>query len=260
MSNGLTQLQTAQLAALVSFSEQEQITALQVLQGLAQGTARQHAAIAEHIQGVDQYYIQIALQLPMLVAIVHDDNLGIHFFYGIATGYSTVLADDNGNAGQCFRHQISFITSFVGSHENLVAIRNNAQLLAPMGAIATVEDNYAIAHGFDNRSHFLRSGGFAGAANGDITNGNYAAIQLLFFQKAGFIHIELAAHAKLVQIAHAAQKGKQQPAHEGSIGAIGNAINVLDNSVTMAQASATLVGKVAGVDGINRIFLGRNSC
>ena len=28
----------------------------------------------------------------------------------------------------------------------------------------------------------------------------------------------------------------------------------------MAQASATLVGKVAGVDGINRIFLGRHSC
>ena len=61
LSNGLTQLQTAQLAALVSFGEQEQITALQVLQGLAQGAAGQHAAIAKHVQRINQYHVQVTL-------------------------------------------------------------------------------------------------------------------------------------------------------------------------------------------------------
>ena len=59
-SDGVTQLHTAQLAALVRLGQQEQITTLQILQGLTQGATGQHAAVAEHVQGVDQDYVQIA--------------------------------------------------------------------------------------------------------------------------------------------------------------------------------------------------------
>ena len=142
----------------------------------------------------------------MLIAVVHDDDLGVHFFYGVAAGYGTVFANDNGDAGQSFSHQVSLVSSFISSHKNLVAIGDNAQLLAPMRAIATVEDDYAIAHFLDNICHFLCSRGFAGAANGDITNGNNAAVELFLLQQAGFIHIQLAAHAKFVEVAHATQE------------------------------------------------------
>ena len=50
----MTQLNAAQLAALVGFGQQKQIAAAQVFERLTQSTARQHAAVTEHIQCIYQ--------------------------------------------------------------------------------------------------------------------------------------------------------------------------------------------------------------
>lgn len=98
--NSMTQLNAAQLAALVGFGQQKQIAAAQVFERLTQSTARQHTTVAEHIQRIYQDDIQVALQLPVLIAIVHNDNLGIQLFNGITAGNGTVLPMITGIPGK----------------------------------------------------------------------------------------------------------------------------------------------------------------
>ena len=194
----MPQLNAAQLAALVSFGQQEQIAAAQVFERLTQSTARQHTAVAEHIQRIYQDDIQVALQLPVLIAIVHNDNLGIQLFNGITSCNGTVFADDYRNTRQSLGHQVSFVTCFIGSHENLIAVGNYAQLLAPMRTVAAVQDNNAIAHRLDNCRHLLGGRSFTGAADGNITDRDNAAVQLFSVQQAAIIHRQLAANAEFV--------------------------------------------------------------
>ena len=134
----------------------------------------------------------------MLIAIVHNDNLGIQLFNSIAAGNGTVFADDYRNTRQSLGHQVSFVTCFIGSHENLIAVGNYAQLLAPMRTIAAVQDNNAIAHRLDNCRHLLCGRSFTGAAYGNITDRDNAAVQLFSVQQAAIIHRQLAANAELI--------------------------------------------------------------
>ena len=134
----------------------------------------------------------------MLIAIVHNDNLGIQLFNGITAGNGTVFADDYRNTRQSLSHQVSFVTCFIGSHENLIAVGNYAQLLAPMRTVAAVQDNNAIAHRLDNCRHLLGGRSFTGATDGNITDRDNAAVQLFSVQQAAIIHRQLAANAEFV--------------------------------------------------------------
>ena len=101
-------------------------------QRLAQSAARQQTAIAEHIEGVYQNHIQITLQMPVLIAVIHDNNFGVHFIHGKLPCQRPVLANDYRYARQSFSHQISFVTGFIGSHKNFLAVADDAHFLIPM--------------------------------------------------------------------------------------------------------------------------------
>ena len=132
------EVNTAELRALVGFGEQKEPSPVQMLQRLAKCAARQQAAVAKHIVSIYQHHIKIAVQMPVLIAVVHDDYFGLHFIYGKLAGNGTVFTDNNGNAGQGFCHQVSFVTRLVGRHENLLAVTYHAQLFIPVRAVTAV--------------------------------------------------------------------------------------------------------------------------
>ena len=132
------EVNTAELRALVGFGEQKEPCPVQMLQRLAQCAARQQAAVAKHIVSIYQHYIKVAVQMPVLIAVVHDNYFGLHFIYGKLAGNGTVFTDNNGNARQGFRHQVSFVACLIGRHENLLAVTYHAQLFIPVRAVTTV--------------------------------------------------------------------------------------------------------------------------
>ena len=66
-----------QLGTLIRFGKQEHIRPIQVAQGFTQNTPGQQIPVAKQVQRIHQHDVQIPVQLPVLVTVVHDDNFGI---------------------------------------------------------------------------------------------------------------------------------------------------------------------------------------
>ena len=111
-----------QLGTLIRFGKQEHIRPIQVAQGFTQNTPGQQIPVAKQVQRIHQHDVQIPVQLPVLVTIVHDDNFGIQFFYRITAGHVTVLTDDYGHVRHHLGHQVGFVTGLVAGHENFLSV------------------------------------------------------------------------------------------------------------------------------------------
>lgn len=96
------EVNTAELRALVGFGEQKEPCPVQMLQWLAQCAARQQAAVAKHIVSIYQHHIKVAVQMPVLIAVVHNNYFGLHFIYGKLAGNGTVLPIITGMPGRVF--------------------------------------------------------------------------------------------------------------------------------------------------------------
>lgn len=70
---------SGQLRALVAFGEEEHIRPVQMPQRFAQDAPRKEAAVAEQVQRVDEDDVQVPGQLPVLVPVVHQDDVGLQF-------------------------------------------------------------------------------------------------------------------------------------------------------------------------------------
>ena len=87
---------------LVYFGQQTSMGSIQMGQGFSQSAARQQITIAKYIQRINQNNIQIPHKLPMLVAIIQNDNLRLQLSNGIFAGNRSVPPDYDRHARQIF--------------------------------------------------------------------------------------------------------------------------------------------------------------
>ena len=69
-----------------------------MFQWLTQDASRQDVTISEGIGAIDEDDVDIAIKLPVLEAVIEDENLGVEFFDGHAAADGPVSTDEDGNA------------------------------------------------------------------------------------------------------------------------------------------------------------------
>ena len=71
-------------------------------------------AVAEGIGPVDEDDVQVTVQLPVLKAVVEDEDLCTEVFDGQAAAEGPLAADQDGDARQAAGHETGFIAAFFG--------------------------------------------------------------------------------------------------------------------------------------------------
>ena len=80
----------------------EEVGAAEVLQRFTQGASGEDAAIAKHIERIHKDHIQVPVELPMLVAIIEDNDFSLEFVDSILTCNARSFPMTTGIPGSCF--------------------------------------------------------------------------------------------------------------------------------------------------------------
>ena len=129
---------------LVNLGNDKDVGPRKMLQRFAQDASRQDVAISKGIGSIDEDDVDVAIKLPVLEAVVEDENLSIEFFNGHAAAYSSVPTDENGNAHEASGHETRFIAPLFSRKEYHAAIgHDRSAALLPFRVIASVEEGDA---------------------------------------------------------------------------------------------------------------------
>ena len=196
---------------------------------LSERAARQHVAVAEDIDRVDEQDVHVARKLPVLVAVIQDRDLRAEVLDRVLPRKRSLGADEHGHFGQMLGEHEGFVARLGRVHVELLPVGDNADVAAPLRTIAAVQDDDTIAHVADRRRQVLCSRRFSRAADRDVTEADDVAGEMLALEKPRLIAPEFQVHEMSVddgeRVEHPHDAAQNQPfgmtaAHEvGDVGA-----------------------------------------
>jgi hypothetical protein len=145
---------------LFAAGEHDHVGAFHVVGRFAPGAPGEDAGGAEGFSGVAEEDVEVALEAAVLEAVVEDEDVGVVFLDGGAAALDAVGVDDDGDAG-----------AFVFDDEDFVRFAAGA-IGEAWGAIAAGEDGGVFAEALEFLDEHDDGGGFAGAAGGDVSDGD----------------------------------------------------------------------------------------
>ena len=176
---------------LIDLRQKAHVGALDVRDRLSERAARQHVAVAEDIDRVDEQDVHVARKLPVLVAVVQDRDLRAEMLDRVLPRKRSLGADEHGHFGQMLGEHEGFVARLGRVHVELLPVGDNADVAAPLRTVAAVQDDDTIAHVADRRRQVLCSRRLARAADRDVAEADDVAGEMLALEKPRLIAPEL---------------------------------------------------------------------
>jgi len=143
-------------------------------------------AVAEGILAIHEEEIEAVAETKVLVAVVEEEGIGAVVTDGMAGGFDAVGIDENGNAGKVTGKHEGFVAGLGGVEKDGLAVGNNAgrgggatgeEAIGESGKerfgngfVAATENGHATTGFLKGASEFFNDRGFAGAADGEVTD------------------------------------------------------------------------------------------
>ena len=176
---------------LIDLRQKAHVGAFDVRNRLSERAARQHVAVAEDIDRVDEQDVHVAGELPVLVSVVQDRYLGAEVLDRVLPRKRSLGADEHGHFGQMFGEHEGFVACLGRVHVELLPIGDNADVAAPLRTVTTIQDDDAISHVADRSRQILRSRRLARAADRDVAEADDVAGEMLALEKPRLVTPEL---------------------------------------------------------------------
>ena len=126
-------------------------------------------AVAERIGPVDEDDVQVPVQLPVLEAVVEEEDLRPEAFDSQTAAGGPMAADEDGNTWQAAGHEAGFIAAFFSRQQDVLPVgHDGSPALFPLGAVAPVEQGYAPALGLQALGQHTRCRRLTRTADSDI--------------------------------------------------------------------------------------------
>ena len=153
----------------------------------------------------------------MLIAVVEDGNLRAEMLDGVAPCHSALRADEHRDVRQMLCEHERLVARRLGIHLQRTPVGNDADLAAPLGTVAAVENRDAVAHIGNLTREVLRRWGLARPADCDVAETDDVAVEPLLLCPAPPVHGEFEVDQLLVDerehIEHAHDEPARNAAH-----------------------------------------------
>lgn len=164
-----------------------------MLQRFAQDASRQDVAVSKGIGSIDEDDVDVSIKLPVLEAIVEDEDLSIEFFNGHTATYGPVPTDEDGNPHEAPGHETRFIAPFFSRQEYHATIgHDRSAALLPFRVITSVEEGNAPAPGRKFLGQHTGHGRLPRPSDGNIAqaddDGRESFLPLLMIGKGAVLH------------------------------------------------------------------------
>ena len=180
----------AQLGGVaVALGDEDRAGAGQVRGRLAQRAARQQMLVAERLLAVDQHdVLPPPAQFPVLKPVVQQQRVAAELLDGVAAALDPVLVHQHHHVLEIGGEHVRLVAGHFGIEQQRFAVRDDAgrggvvaekELVQQpfverrrLGAVAAGEDGHVAALVAQFAGEFFDHGGFAGAADGEVADGD----------------------------------------------------------------------------------------
>ena len=169
---------------LVDLRHQADVGTADMRDRLAQRATRQDVAVAEDVHRVDEQDVEVALELPVLVAVIEDGDLRAEVLHRVAARLGALRADEHGDLRQVLGEHVSLVAGLRRIHVQALAVGDDADLAVPLGTVAAVEDDDAVAHVADVAREALRRRRLARTADRHVAEADDEAVELRLLEDA----------------------------------------------------------------------------
>jgi hypothetical protein len=173
----------------VAFGDEDEMRATEVGGRFAEGAAREEVFVAERLLVIDEDDVAAAAgEFPVLVSVVEEEGVASEFFDGVAAAFDTVFVDEDDDVFEIGGEHVGFVACGfgveeegfpIGDHPGRGTVVTEEKFIEEtfgegwgFGAIAAREDGDGAAFVLENTGKFFHHGGFSGAADGEISDGD----------------------------------------------------------------------------------------
>ena len=153
----------------------------------------------------------------MLVAVVEDGHLRPEVLDRVAARLGALRTDEHGDLRQVLGEHVRLIAGLRRIHVQALAVGDDADLPVPLGAVAAVEDDDAVAHVADVTREALRRRRLARAADRHVAEADDEAVELLFLEDAvlvaGQLDVDEQAVNQREDVEDAHDEVREEPVH-----------------------------------------------
>jgi hypothetical protein len=174
------------LVLALAFGEEDEVGSLEGVGWFAEHAAGEDMAVAKGILAVDEEKIEAVAEAEVLVAVVEEEGIGAVVADGVPGGFDTVGIDEDGDAGKVAGKHERLVAGLGGVEQHRLSVRDDPgrgggaageEAIGESGKerfgdglIAAAEDGDAAAGFLEGAGEFFDNGGFAGAADGEVTD------------------------------------------------------------------------------------------
>lgn len=173
----------------VAFGDEDGAGAGQVFGGFAQGAAGEEVFVAEGLLSIDEDDVHAAAaEFPVLESVIEQECIAAEGFDGVAAGFDAVFIDEDDHVLEVGGEHIGFVAGGFGIEQKGASIGDDArggsffaeqQFIEEsfteggwFGPVAAGEDGDITSLVFEFAGEFFDHGGFAGATDREVTDGD----------------------------------------------------------------------------------------
>ncbi len=211
----------------VALGDENGVGAGEVRRRLAQRAAREQMLVAERLLAVNQHHVvPAAAQIPVLKAVVEQQRVAAEFFNRVTPALHAVLVHQHDDVLEIRREHVRFVAGHFGIEQQRFAVGDDARrrlvfaqqdfVQQPtverrrFGTVAAREDGDVAAGVAQFAREFFHDRRFAGAADGEVADGDDLHAERLVAQDADVVKPAAHLDGDLEQFRTAEQKSARQ--------------------------------------------------
>lgn len=227
----------------IAFGDEDVGCPAQVLGWLTESATGEEIFVSKGSEAVDEDDVEAMTEAKVLEAIVEEDGIDFVFADGGEAAFDAILIDEDDDVFEIVREHVWFIAGGAGVEEEGFAVGDEpgwvdggfsfdfifealaeGRFDALVSAAEDCDFASAVGEGF---SELFDDGGFSGAADGEVSDGDDEAAEISFAEDAIAIQGEAEADGTIVDVGEAVEAG----AEDGGTGALSAFQNDVDGEL-----------------------------
>jgi hypothetical protein len=209
----------------VAFGDEDVTGAVEVLGRFAEGAPGEKVFVSEGGVTIDEDNIEAMAEAEVLEAVIEEDGIDLVFADGGEPALHAVLVDEDDDVLEVIGEHVRFVAGGAGVEEKGFAVGDEARgvdagfaLELGFEALAegwfdafvtAAEDGDGAAAFGEGFSEFFDDGGFAGATDGEVADGDDEAAEVAFAEDAIAVEVEAEADDAAVEVGEGVEDGAE---------------------------------------------------